>query len=188
MSDPTPTAELLTKALRRFVVKKHRATRLHYDVRFVYLSHRGLLELASFVIVEGPSLDPTAKRHAIRVADHDIHYMESERVIPPGMYGAGPMLVWDAGEYIAFAGNSGQCVDLGAALRDGFVVLELKGEKLKGRFELKLVRRSSSEKMKRYEEEWSFRKLEDEEAVIGSNVVIEQPNSVLTNRSIEEIQ
>jgi bifunctional non-homologous end joining protein LigD len=187
MANTNPYAQFLARVQLRYVVKKHHATRLHYDVRFEYLSPRGILELASFVIVEGPSLDPTCKRLAIRVADHDVRYMESERVIPPGKYGAGPMLVWDIGQYVASAGNAGLHVDLETALREGFVVIELKGEKLNGRFELKLVRKYYLEKMKRYQEEWSFLKMQDNEAIIGSNIVDEQPNSVLSNRSLEEI-
>jgi DNA ligase D-like protein (predicted 3'-phosphoesterase) len=173
--------EFLARVQLRFVVKMHHATRLHFDVRFEYVSPHGILELASFVIIEGPSLDPTINLCAIRVADHDVRYMESERVIPPGKYGAGPMLVWDIGQYIAFAGDTGLRVDLATALRDGFVVIELKGKKLNGRFELRFVR-------KYYQEEWSFRKMQDDEAIIGSNIVEEQPNSVLTNRSLEEVR
>jgi len=181
MTNTNPYAQFLARVQLRYVVKKHHATRLHYDVRFEYLSHRGVMELASFVIIEGPSLDPTIKLCAIRVADHDVRYMESERVIPPGKDGAGPMLVWDIGRYGASVGNAGLRVDLETALREGVVVIELKGEKLNGRFELRFVR-------KYYQEEWSFRKMQDDEAIIGSNIVEEQPNSVLTNRSLEEVR
>jgi bifunctional non-homologous end joining protein LigD len=188
MTNTNPYAQFLARVQLRYVVKKHHATRLHYDVRFEYLSHRGILELASFVIVEGPSLDPTIKLRAIRVDDHDVRYMQSERVIPPGKYGAGPMLVWDTGRYIASAGNAGLRVDLATALRERFVVIELSGKKLNGRFELKFVRKYYLEKMKRYQEEWSFLKMQDDEAIIGSNIVDEQPNSVLTNRSLEQVR
>jgi bifunctional non-homologous end joining protein LigD len=180
--------EFLARVQLRFVVKMHHATRLHFDMRFEYVSPHGIPELASFVIIEGPSLDPTINLCAIRVADHDVRYMESERVIPPGKYGAGPMLVWDIGQYIAFDGDTGLRVNLATALRDGFVVIELKGKKLNGRFELRFVRKYYLEKMKRYQEEWSFRKVQDDEAIIGSNIVDEQPNSVLTKRSLEEVR
>jgi bifunctional non-homologous end joining protein LigD len=187
MSNTNPIAKYLAIVHLRYVIKKHHATRLHYDVRFEYLSPRGKLELASFVIVEGPSLDPTCNRRAIRVSDHNVRYMESERVIPPGRYGAGPMLVWDRGAYTASSGITGQRVDFGTALHEGIVVIELNGEKLNGHFELRFVRKYYLEAMKCYQEEWSFVKLQDDKAVAGSNIVDEQPNSVLSYRSLEEI-
>ena len=121
MTNTSLNPDYLARAPLGYVIKKHWAASLHYDVRFEYWSPLGKLELASFVIREGPSLDPTCKRRAIRVGDHDVRYMDSERVIPPGKDGAGPMLVWDKGDYRAFSSVTEQRVELETALREGLV-------------------------------------------------------------------
>lgn len=110
----------------RFVVHEHQAKRLHYDFR---LEISGVLK--SWAIPKGPSLNPADKRLAVMVPDHDLAYFNYEGIIPEGQYGAGPVAVWDAGEFIPL-----ETGDPEHGLQEGKLSFELKGEKLKGVFTL----------------------------------------------------
>lgn len=109
-----------------FVVQEHHAQRLHWDFR---LEIGGVL--ASWAVPKGPSLDPAQKRLAIRVPDHDLAHADYEGIIPAGSYGAGPVLLWDRGEYEAVAPG-----DPAAGLDAGRLVVRLRGRVLKGLFAL----------------------------------------------------
>ncbi len=100
-----------------FVIQEHRATHLHYDFR---LEMDGVLK--SWAIPKEPSMDPKVKRLAIRVEDHKLGYENFEGVIPEGMYGAGPVKIWDKGSY-----------ELKARTGDK-IIFNLNGKKLKGEF------------------------------------------------------
>ena len=109
----------------RYVVQRHRATRLHYDFR---LEAAGVL--ISWAVPRGPTLDPGQRRMAIHVEDHPIEYFDFEGVIPARQYGAGDVIVWDWGTWEAEAPT----LDAAAAIEAGELKFRLQGEKLKGRF------------------------------------------------------
>ena len=109
----------------RFVVQRHRATRLHYDFR---LEIDGVL--VSWAVPKGPTLDPTQRRMAVHVEDHPIEYFDFEGVIPAKQYGAGDVIVWDWGTWEPEAPT----LDGRKAIEDGELKFVLKGEKLRGRF------------------------------------------------------
>ncbi|HEX2193138.1 MAG TPA: DNA polymerase ligase N-terminal domain-containing protein, partial [Acidimicrobiales bacterium] len=109
----------------RFVVQRHRARRLHYDLR---LEMDGVL--VSWAVPKGPTLDPKDRRMAVHVEDHPIEYFDFEGVIPKGQYGAGDVIVWDWGRFEPEA----ETRDAKRAIADGELKFELHGEKLRGRF------------------------------------------------------
>ena len=113
-------------AVGRFVVHRHRASRLHYDLR---LEIDGVL--ASWALPKGPTRDPDERRFAARTEDHPIEYLDFEGVIPRGEYGAGDSICWDWGTF-----EPELTWDPGAAVRAGELKLRLRGEKLAGRFTL----------------------------------------------------
>ena len=110
----------------RFVVHRHRAGRLHYDLR---LEIDGVL--ASWALPKGPSRDPVERRFAARTEDHPIEYLDFEGIIPRGEYGAGDSICWDWGTF-----EPELTWDPGEALHAGELKLRLRGEKLAGRFTL----------------------------------------------------
>jgi bifunctional non-homologous end joining protein LigD len=118
----------------RFVVHRHRAGRLHYDLR---LEIDGVL--ASWALPRGPTRDPDERRFAARTEDHPVAYLDFEGVIPAGEYGAGDSICWDWGTF-----EPELTWDPGEALRSGELKLRLRGEKLAGRFTL--VQTTTSER------------------------------------------
>jgi len=125
-----------------FVIQKHHATSLHYDFR---LEINGIMP--SWSIPKGPTLDNTMKRLAMSTTDHDLEYRHFEGVIPEGSYGAGPVMIWDAGYYIPEVEVSkgvrkeipdreeGEKV-MGEGLKKGELKFVLHGKKLHGSFAL----------------------------------------------------
>lgn len=114
----------------RFVIQKHRATRLHYDFR---LEADGVLK--SWAIPKGPSLDPKERRLAMHVEDHPLDYRDFEGIIPKGNYGAGEVIVWDKGTYKLAEGT-----DPAAEIGRGKIKFVLNGRKMKGEFTLVRIR------------------------------------------------
>src|SRR5437660_2713664 len=107
-----------------FVVQKHSATRMHYDLR---LEWDGVLK--SWAVPRGPSPDPAARRTAVQTEDHPVEYADFEGIIPDGNYGAGPMIVWDRGRWEPVG-------DPRKGVAEGKLLFELKGFKLKGMWTL----------------------------------------------------
>ena len=134
----------------RFVIQEHHSRRLHYDFR---LEMSGILK--SWAIPKGPSLDPVDKRLAVMVDDHPLEYFDFEGIIPEGQYGAGPVVIWDMGEYSLLEGDSPQ-----GALEKGRLIMDLHGSIMKGAF--------SMVKMKgRGDENWLLMKKKDEHSLPG---------------------
>ena len=161
----------------RFVIQKHDATTLHYDFR---LEVDGVLK--SWAVPKGPSMDPKDRRLAMPVEDHPLSYFDFEGVIPKGSYGAGPVIVWDVGTYDNITEVDGQPVSVSQGLKDGYVAVWLKGEKLTGGWSL---RRVSIGRDKR--EKWLLVKKRDDAADARRNPTSTQPESALTGRTIEEV-
>jgi bifunctional non-homologous end joining protein LigD len=155
----------------RFVVQRHRARRLHYDLRFEI---DGVL--VSWAVPKGPTLDPAARRNAVHVEDHPVEYMDFEGVIPARQYGGGDVIVWDAGTWEPHGTD-----DPAAAVAAGELHAEVRGQKLRGR--LVLVRRERADGGK---EQWLLLHKRDEHAVEGWDPE-DHPRSVLTGRTNEEV-
>lgn len=124
-----------------FVLHEHHARRLHFDLR---LEMEGVLK--SWAVPKGPSMNPSDKRLAIMVDDHDLAYADFEGTIPEGEYGAGEVYIWDSGSYELKKGE----------LQSGKLEVLLSGNRLKGLFSL--VRMSGKEN------EWLLIKKKDAEA------------------------
>src|SRR6186997_1153176 len=122
---PKPAPAAVTGTTGRFVIQRHRATRLHYDFR---LEIEGVL--VSWAVPKGPTLDSTVRRMAVHVEDHPIEYFDFEGIIPAKQYGAGDVIVWDWGTWEPEAPT----LDGRQAVRDGELKFRLHGQKLRGRF------------------------------------------------------
>ncbi|MBM4273341.1 MAG: DNA ligase [Deltaproteobacteria bacterium] len=158
-----------------FVIQKHLASHLHYDFR---LEVDGVLK--SWAVPKGPSTDPKDKRLAVPTEDHPLEYAGFEGVIPEGEYGAGAVMVWDTGPYRNLTEKKGVPMPLAEALEHGHAKVWLEGRKLRGGYALTRFKRAP-------DENWLLVKTDDEEADPSRNVVKNEPNSVLTGRSLEEI-
>jgi DNA ligase D-like protein (predicted 3'-phosphoesterase) len=161
----------------RFVVQKHDATALHYDFR---LEAAGVLK--SWAVPKGPSTDPRDKRLAMPTEDHPLDYYDFEGMIPEKQYGAGPVIVWDAGAYRNLTEEDGREVPVEEAVNAGHVKVWLEGQKLRGGYSLRRTRIGRDER-----EKWLMVKLKDEEADARRNPVSTQPESVKSGRTIEEV-
>ncbi len=164
-----------TGAVRRFVVQRHRARRLHYDLR---LEIDGVL--VSWAVPKGPTLDPRERRAAFHVEDHPLEYFDFEGVIPVGGYGAGDVIVWDEGTWEPY--EAGDPADPARALASGELHVDLHGHKLRGRFVLVRTRTEATGR-----DSWLLLHKRDEFAVDGWNAE-DYPRSVLSGRTNDEVK
>jgi len=153
----------------RFVIQQHAATTPHFDFR---LEVDGVLR--SWAVPKGPSTDPREKRLAVEVEDHSLDYAGFEGRIGDG-YGAGRVIVWDAGTYRPLTDGPPA-----KALEDGHLSFWLDGEKLRGGWTLQRTHGGAKPK-------WLLIKKRDEGADARRNPVSTQPESVLSGRTIEEL-
>jgi bifunctional non-homologous end joining protein LigD len=170
-AEPTGNAKVSASKGLRFVIQKHAASHLHYDLR---LELDGVFK--SWAITKGPSLDPTEKRLAVEVEDHPLDYGDFEGTIPKGEYGGGTVMVWDRGYW--------DCEDPDRAHGKGKLDFTLEGEKLHGGWILTRMRKREGEKRTN----WLLIKHRDEFAREGKkNRILDEDTSVASNRTMDEI-
>jgi DNA ligase D-like protein (predicted 3'-phosphoesterase) len=155
-----------------FVIQKHAARALHYDFR---LEIDGVLK--SWAVPKGPSLDPAVKRLAVLTEDHPLDYADFEGVIPPGEYGGGSVIVWDAGPFR----NLKPEAPLEEWFRRGHLEVWLEGKKVRGGYALVQSRLGGQAK------NWLLVKMRDEAASATLDPVETRPESVMTGRTLEQI-
>jgi len=168
-----PRGKVAKTGGRSFVVQKHAATRLHWDFR---LEIDGVLK--SWAVTTGPSLDPADKRLAVRTEDHPLDYGAFEGNIPKGEYGGGSVMLWDRGTWEPIPGKRAD------DLKDGHLHFILHGERMKGEWLLVRMKGRPGEKR----ENWLLRKVEDNHASDSEDLVGHALTSVLTARSMAQIQ
>ncbi len=156
-----------------FVIQKHAARRLHYDLR---LEMDGVLK--SWAVTKGPSLVPGEKRLAVHVEDHPLEYGDFEGTIPKGEYGGGAVIVWDRGRWSPIG-------DLKKGYAKGHLDFELHGEKLHGRWHLVRMAKKPRDR----NENWLLIKGDDEYSrdADAPDITEERPESVKTGRLVEEL-
>jgi bifunctional non-homologous end joining protein LigD len=168
---PEPRGRSLDRKANQYVIQKHAARRLHYDLR---LELDGVMK--SWAVTKGPSLNPADKRLAVEVEDHPVAYNKFEGIIPQGEYGAGTVLIWDCGRWFPQG-------DPHEGLENGHLTFRLEGEKLKGLWHLIRMRRGGKTNY------WLLIKGHDEWARGSKDPDILQamPLSVASGRSLEDI-
>ena len=179
--DFTRTAEpaggrAATKKKLAFVIQRHAASRLHYDLR---LELDGVMK--SWAVPKGPSLDPAVKRLAMEVEDHPIEYNTFEGTIPQGEYGGGTVMIWDRGTYKYGGEDPDPIGGLRRGYEKGDFKFILQGKRLKGSWVLVRTRRGESKP------QWLLIKHRDEHAKPGSEVTASYETSAATGRSMDEI-
>jgi bifunctional non-homologous end joining protein LigD len=171
-AEPSGDTPVVPSKRRRFVIQKHAATRLHYDLR---LEFDGVFK--SWAVTKGPSLDPHDKRLAVEVEDHPLDYGDFEGTIPKGQYGGGTVQIWDRGYW-----ESG---DPEGGYKKGDLKLTLYGERLRGSWVLVRMRHDRSGGKRT---NWLLIKHRDEFAKEGkANDILDDDRSVASGRIMEEI-
>jgi bifunctional non-homologous end joining protein LigD len=156
-----------------FMVQKHDATRLHWDLR---LELDGVLK--SWAVTRGPSLDPGEKRLAVRTEDHPLSYATFEGTIPKGEYGGGTVMLWDRGTWASVKGK-----DPRKTLAEGHLHITLDGERMKGEWLLIRLKPRGKER----NENWLLRKIDDAHAGGTDTLTEEALTSISTGRTMQEI-
>lgn len=158
---------------RSYLIQKHAARRLHYDLR---LEMDGVLK--SWAVTRGPSLVPGEKRLAVHVEDHPLEYGDFEGTIPKGEYGGGTVVLWDRGTWTPIG-------DAAKGYKKGHLDFEIHGEKLAGRWHLVRMAKKRGEKA----DNWLLIKGDDEAArnADEADILNERPESVKTGRVVEEV-
>ncbi|MET3664933.1 DNA ligase D [Caulobacter sp. 1776] len=176
-AEPTGAVDVAASERARFVIQKHDATRLHYDLR---LEHEGVF--LSWAVTKGPSRDPHDKRLAVHVEDHPLAYGDFEGTIPKGQYGGGTVMLWDRGWWAPEPG-----FDVAKGLKKGEIKLVFAGERMKGGYVLVRINNDKFSGGKR--ENWLLIKHRDEFAIEGDLDFLEDTSfSIASGRTMEEIE
>jgi len=176
--EPSPGKKAGGGGDRIYVIQKHDASHLHYDLR---LEVDGVLK--SWAVPKGPSTDPAQKRLAVPTEDHPLEYADFEGTIPRDEYGGGTVIVWDKGTYRNLRQEKdGRAVTMAEAFREGKIELFLEGKKLAGGFALVRTGKDPSGKFR-----WLLIKMKDDKADSGRDPLVTEPESALTGRTIEEV-
>jgi bifunctional non-homologous end joining protein LigD len=175
--DFAKTAEPAGKVARdqghRFMVQKHDASRLHYDLR---LEQDGTMK--SWAVTRGPSLDPADKRLAVRTEDHPMSYASFEGTIPKGQYGGGTVMLWDWGTWTPHPGK-----DPRKTLDEGHLHFTLDGKRMNGEWVMFRLKPRPGERG----ENWILKKVEDEYAGSSTGLTEKYLTSIKTGRTMQEI-
>lgn len=147
---------------------------MHWDLRLEV----GAV-LKSWAVPKGPSTDPREKRLATATEDHPVDYLDFEGVIPEGEYGAGSVIVWDRGTYRNLTEDDGGTIAMAEALLAGHLHVWLDGEKLVGGYALTRFRG---------DRQWLLVKVRDDGADARRRPTSTQPESVLTGRTVDEVE
>ncbi|MFS2154819.1 DNA ligase D [Rhizobium sp. Rhizsp42] len=174
-AEPSGEVQVKPSNRRRFIIQKHDATRLHYDLR---LELDGVFK--SWAVTKGPSLDPQDKRLAVEVEDHPLDYGDFEGTIPKGQYGGGTVMLWDRGYWEPEGNKTPE-----QALAKGDFKFTLEGERLHGSFVLVRMRGREGEKRTN----WLLIKHHDDFSVDegGARVLEENETSVASGRTMDAI-
>jgi bifunctional non-homologous end joining protein LigD len=172
-AEPSGSGAVAPSPRLRFVVQRHAARRLHFDLR---LELDGVFK--SWAVTRGPSLDPGEKRLAVQVEDHPLEYGDFEGTIPQGQYGGGTVQIWDRGFWAPQVQGSAQ-----QALAAGELKLVLAGERLRGGWVLVRLRNSRSGTR----QSWLLIKHRDEFARADGDIALEEDRSAASGRTLEEI-
>src|SRR5687768_6438974 len=165
-STPEPSGTSVQAGGRGFVVQKHWATRMHYDLR---LEHNGVL--LSWAVPKGFSANPADKHVAIHVEDHPVDYADFEGIIPEGNYGAGAVIVWDRGTYVPL-------IDMDEGFAKGKLLFEMRGHKLRGTWTLI--------KIKKAETEWLL--IKERDAYVSTEPDVYSHASVFSGLTVEQLK
>jgi bifunctional non-homologous end joining protein LigD len=174
-AEPSGSRPVAPSKRLRFVIQKHAARRLHYDLR---LELDGMFK--SWAVTRGPSLNPADKRLAVEVEDHPLDYGDFEGTIAHGQYGGGTVQLWDRGYWQPLPGTSAA-----AALKAGELKFELQGERLHGSWVLVRMRRDRDGGKRT---NWLLIKHRDEAAgAARAEALLAQDRSIASGRSMSQI-
>ena len=172
--EPSGSAAVRKAEYPRFVIQKHDASRLHYDLR---LEHDGVFK--SWAVTKGPSLNPKDKRLAVEVEDHPLDYGDFEGTIPKGEYGGGTVMLWDRGYWLP-EGNE----NIDEALRKGELKFVLAGDKLQGGWVLVRMKHDRDGGKRN---NWLLIKHKDQWSTSDGEAALKKDKSVASGRTMQQI-